>query len=169
MINNRKYILANLPPGYVYICDGENMPEISYYVNIDAEKVNDIANWYSYKRVSLNEKRNSGGYFIFIKAAPVPKIVENPAPPKLTYKLITDFNIGDVFVFKTSGSVILADDYKEDTTYSIAGIDGLKRYSNAQNLTKKEMLHYLNDCKQIYITNINDKIDKTIEAGLKMI
>jgi hypothetical protein len=167
MIENKEYILANLPPGYVYIKPGDNMPEISYYINFyKTKKCKDINNWYKYHRISPNEKRSKDIGCIFIKAIPAEK---KPAPPKLTCKPITDFKIGDIFIYGTLGSVIVPDTYKENTTYSIAGLNGLKRYSNAQNLTKQEMLDYLNDCKQIYITNINDKINKTIEAGLKMV
>lgn len=81
---------------------------------------------------------------------------------------ITEFKVGDIFLIKGSlvGSLIVKN---SDDKYSIAGFYGLEHWKNAQNLSKIQMLNYLNGTKQIYVTNINDKIAKSIEKARELV
>jgi hypothetical protein len=171
---NKEYILSNLPDGYVYLAEGEDMPEISYYIFTDKKmaenKLKDINNWLKYERTAIGEKRNKDTVSIFIKAAPA------PAPAKLQYKFITNVTVGDLFIGENGvcGVIITGygyNDFDEKLVkYSISGLNNsLDNYSNGQGISKEDMLKHLNNMKYIFITNINDKIKKTFEAARKLV
>jgi len=107
-------------------------------------------------------------YFTYPTVRPIP-VEKAPAPAKLEYKEITNIEPGDIFLdkVKKTGCLIIQSVWNKDA-YSLSGFKGLYNYSNCQSVTKEEMINYLNKYQRIFITNINDKIDKTIQAASKM-
>ena len=173
---NKEFILSNLPNGYAYLAEGEDMPEMSYYVHtyeeIAENKLKDINNWNKYKKNGINEKRHKDTYFIFIKAAPAPVVV-NP-PPKYQFKQITDINIGDVFVYELTGqpAIISANRHPvlpEYTEYIILGVNYTLMPFGKEPLNKEAMVAYLNTYKYIYITSIAPQIEKTLKLARKLL
>lgn len=93
-----------------------------------------------------------------------------PAPAKLQYKEITDIAPGDLFIDGQYGNGVVVIQCRWETDkYSLSGRDGLHNWSNSQEITKQQMIDYLNQHKKIFICNINDKIKKTIEAARKLV
>lgn len=165
---NKEYILSNLPNGYAYLAEGEDMPEMSYYVytykEIAENELKDINNWNKYKKIQINEKRHKETYSIFIKSAPVV-----PAP-KLVFKQITDINIGDVFAHWDSGEpVIITFSNISHDKYTIIGIKNTLNPFHFIPLNKESMIAYLNGNKYIYITSIAPQIEKTLKLARKLL
>ena len=168
---NKEFILSNLPNGYVYLAEGEDMPEVSYYVHtyeeIAENKLKDINNWNKYKKNGINEKRHKDTYFIFIKAAPAPVV---PPAPKYQFKEITDINIGDVFAHWDSGEpVIITFSNISHDKYTIIGIKNTLNPFHFIPLNKEEMIKYLNNNKYVYITSIAPQIEKTLKLARKLL
>lgn len=157
-----------IPEGYQKIKAGELMPPVSYYLYNNHNYLNNIdrtliINWTKYNRVYLDEKRASNdNVVLFIKP------IEKPAP-KLEFKEITNINLGDLFVSKKNNNgVIVVEAGFATGLYTLAGFNGLELYSTTPR-TKEKMIEYLNISERIFVTNLNDKIKKTIDMGLKMV
>lgn len=125
----------------------------------------------------ITNYNNGGGnvmsYYIYPSIRKIPvkskENIDNPPAPKYEYKKIKDFNVGDVFGRKGYHTCCLIINSIWDNKYSLSGRDGLNNYSNCQNVTKEEMINYLNKQEKIFILNINDKIKKTLEMAAKMV
>ena len=170
---NKEYILSNLPDGYVYLAEGEDMPEISHYVftykEVAENKLKDIKNWNKYERTAIGEKRNKDIMSIFIKAAPAPAPVVPPAP-KYQYKQITDINIGDIFAYKDTGeAVIITHSSVLHDKFTIIGLNNTLNHFSFNPLNKEKMIAYLNSNMYIYITSIAPQIEKTLKLARKLV
>jgi hypothetical protein len=82
----------------------------------------------------------------------------------IQYAALTSFKVGDVFCSSDSASILITSGYddgtKERTRYHMAGLDGLKPYSDfgTEGATKDKMLEYLNRRKFRLMGNINNKV-----------
>ena len=168
---NKEYILSNLPDGYVYLAEGEDMPEISHYVftykEVAENKLKDIKNWNKYERTAIGEKRNKDTISIFIKAAPAPVV---PPAPKYQFKQITDINIGDIFAYKDTGeAVIITHSSILHDKFTIIGVNNTLNPFSFTPLNKEKMIAYLNSNMYIYITSIAPQIEKTLKLARKLL
>lgn len=81
--------------------------------------------------------------------------------------MITDFNIGDIFVEKGAGTILIipCGYHYKNPRYSFAGLDGLDVWScfTEKGETKQQILIWLNESKCKFSMNINDKIRKSLE------
>lgn len=117
--------------------------------------------------ITIGSERGKGWYPSIIKKKT--PVVSTPAP-KYEYKLIHNISAGDVFVYKNYGfvqPVIVAKNYP--TGYILLGLSKkLAKFSN-EPLEGKETIDYLNNHKYIFITNISDKITKTLDMATKLV
>lgn len=82
---------------------------------------------------------------------------------------VNNFEVGDIFVSKNGSSTVLIIPacYKK-TRFLLAGLNGLEIFTNfylKNGATKEEILDYLNQNKYFFVTNINDKVKKSIELA----
>ena len=78
---------------------------------------------------------------------------------------VLSFRVGDVFEAR-GGRVLIVEHMYGSDQYNIAGLDGLKLYSDFDEpLTSSEMLEYLNESDYKFVANINDKIAELIETA----
>jgi hypothetical protein len=145
------------PKGYYFLESGDHLIEGDGYFNGKC-----IVGYIIHTNLKVEQ------YYISPSVRRIPA-EKAPAPAKLQYKLITSIEPGDVFACKEFGGNVITRCKWEEDSYSLCGNDGLNNYFNAQAITKAEMLIYLNKYEKIFITNINDKINKTIDAGMKMV
>lgn len=156
-----------VPAGFVRIKPGEIIPAGSYYSWNHKNKTNreNLNNWEKAIHCIGEIRSNNDNEAIYIGPAPVV-----PPSHKYEYKPITDINVGDIFVCpKYFHNTILIVQSDCDTRYSISGRNGLNNYSNCQNQTKEEVIKYLNTHKKVFVTNINDKIKKSLEMAAEMV
>lgn len=153
--NGKDYIA---PKGYYFLQIGDQLINGDGYINSEQKILKPYFN-----------SDNMGHVKEYFDGPSVRKI---PAP-KLQYKLIKDFQIGDLFIPENQVGGIIITGYGhawQDHKYSISGLNNsLNNYSNSQGISKKDMLEHLNNMKYIFITNINDKIKKTFEAARKLV
>jgi len=157
--------LNDIPPGFIKINPGEDMPEECYYMwQHHAKDINNINSWNKWTMWQKGEKRSNNDDMVwFIKPAPAPKV-------KPIFKEITDFKVGDVFAHEETGEPVIINVEKytldEDTRkYVILGcLNSLTPFSFIP-VNKKNMLSYLNNYKYIYITSIAPQIEKTLKLA----
>jgi len=162
--------LNDIPPGFVKINPGEDMPKESYYLwqHNKAEDINNINSWAKYGPWAVNEKRHDNDDMVwFIKPVPAPKV-------KPIFKGITDINIGDVFAYQDTGEPVIVNVEKytldEDSRkYVILGLMNTLTPFSFTPLNKKDTISYLNLNKYIYITSIAPQIEKTLKLARKIV
>lgn len=165
--------INDIPKGYVKIEPGEDMLAkcwLRWHYQLNDPK--DIKCWHEWDFVPGTIRINNDDKVWAIKKAPAPA----PPAPKYQYKLITNIEIGDLFINKNGMCGIIITRYGygdwDDKTYkySISGYsDSLNNYSNCQGISKNDMLEHINNQQYIFITNINDKIAKTFKAARKLV
>jgi hypothetical protein len=78
---------------------------------------------------------------------------------------IEHFNTGDVFQTEFNSVLIIECDYKSDNLYQIAGLDGLKVYSDFDGpVDADSMIAFLNEDGYKFVKNINDDIHELIKV-----
>jgi len=156
--------LNDIPPGYVKINPGEDMPEECYYMwQNKAKNINNIKSWNKLQVWQKGEKRiNNDDVVWFIKPVPAPKV-------KPVFKQITDIKVGDVFAFKITGESVIINQYQPANIglekYIILGVNNTLSPFSFTPLSKENMISYLNINEYIYITNIAPQIEKTLKLA----
>jgi len=78
---------------------------------------------------------------------------------------IEHFNTGDVFQTEFNSVLIIECDYKSDNLYQIAGLDGLKVYSDFDGpVDADSMIAFLKEDGYKFVKNINDDIHELIKV-----
>lgn len=80
---------------------------------------------------------------------------------KKTSQPITDIQIGDVFKAPCVSHILLTSDYGGEH-WNIVGLNGLAPYSNCQNVSKQEIIDYLNLNGCHFVKNINEDVKKLV-------
>ena len=78
---------------------------------------------------------------------------------------IKDFNVGDLFVTKNGGAIIIVSCGYNSNKYSIAGLFGLTVFSNfgSDGGTKKQILEHLKLVHAKFVRNINSDVESLVE------
>jgi hypothetical protein len=81
-------------------------------------------------------------------------------------KLVEDIKVGDVFGHKGGpGTVLVFKSVYDEDSWNMAGLDGLRLYSNfSTGVCKDKLINYLNNRNLICLGNINNNIEKLIRS-----
>ena len=80
---------------------------------------------------------------------------------KKTHQPITKIFVGDVFKSPSVSYLLLVSDYLGQH-WNLVGNGGLAPYSNQQNVSKQEIIDYLNLNKCYLVKNINEAVSDLI-------
>ena len=80
---------------------------------------------------------------------------------KKTHQPITEIFVGDVFKSPSVSFLLLVSDYL-GRHWNLVGNLGLTPYSNCQNVSKQEIIDYLNLNECYLVKNINSEVSKLI-------